>query len=101
MDQIKYRIENLELRLLSKAKMSLSLFSEIVLWRKKQDENTEDEYCFTIASFKYGSDGYPELVYCGARPLTALSEEEKKYFQILIEEGYKYKWDDEGKLERI
>ena len=82
---VKYRVGDLELRLndIPKEQQKLhSPYSEIVQWG--------NECCWTIATFEYDNDGYPELKYCGNRPLD-LNKEQQNIFLTLIKEGYKYK----------
>ena len=59
-----------------------------------------DAYCFTIASFTYDKDGYPELHYCGDRPLD-LDSNELTIFHKLIKEGYNYRINEEGEIIEI
>lgn len=94
--KVNYKINDLELRLNDIPEKELKLhspYSEIVQWSINSD------YCWTIATFEYDSDGYPELHYCGDRPLQ-LDNEQSKTFKILIEEGYKYRRID-NKIELI
>lgn len=92
--KINYRIGDLELRLndVNEELKLHSPFSEIVQWYK-------DEHCWTIATFEYDRDGWPELHYCGNRPLE-LPEDSYEVFLMLIKEGYKYKRID-NKIKRI
>ena len=85
------RIDNLELRLPEKEQ---DRFSEIVKYVKNQ-EAPGGEYCFTVASFEYDRDGYPELTFCGNRPLELTPQEFEK-FMILVNEGYKYRKEYDG-----
>lgn len=98
--KVNYRIGNLELRLNDVPKngeLKLhSPYSEIVQW----SENTEKQYCWTIATFEYDSDGYPELHYCGDRPLQ-LDKTQQEIFQILIKEGYGYKRNSDKEIIKI
>lgn len=97
--KVNYRIGNLELRLndLPKEEPILhSPHSEIVQW----SENTETPHCWTIATFEYDRDGYPELHYCGDRPLH-LDKEHQEIFQILIKEGYGYKRNSNKEIVKI
>lgn len=97
--KVNYRIGNLELRLndLPKEEPVLhSPHSEIVQW----SENTETPHCWTIASFEYDRDGYPELRYCGDRPLQ-LDKDQQEIFQILIKEGYGYKRNSNKEIIKI
>lgn len=88
--KVRYRIGDLELRLNDLPKDSKlilhSPWSEIVQWSKRNDKA---EHCWTIATFEYDKDGYPELHYCGRRPLE-LEKDNIQAFLSLIEEGYKY-----------
>ena len=97
--KVNYRIGNLELRLNDVPKEELKLhspYSEIVQW----SENTEKQCCWTIATFDYACDGYPELHYCGSRPLQ-LDKDEQEIFQILIKEGYGYKRNSDNEIIKI
>ena len=91
---VKYRLGDLELRLPSHIPGCFRE-SEIV----KYPPTDGKEYCFTIASFHYNSDGYPELRFCGSRPLQ-LSNEEWDNFKELIETGYKYRKLTNGHYEK-
>ena len=71
-------------------------YLEIVKWRKETNGLT-DAYCFTIESFIYDKDGYPELHYCGNRPLD-LNSNELAIFHKLIKEGYNYRINEEGEI---
>lgn len=96
--KINYRIDDLELRLNDIPDVEPVLhspFSEIVQW----SSNSTREYCWTIASIDYDKDGYPELRYCGNRPLD-LTVAQTKNFQSLIIEAYKYKLDN-GKITKM
>ena len=53
-----------------------------------------------IATFEYDKEGYPELHYCGSRPLE-LDEHESELFRILIKEGYGYKRNEDGQIIKI
>jgi hypothetical protein len=97
--KVNYRIGNLELRLNDVPKEELKLhspYSEIVQW----SGNTEKHCCWTIATFEYDSDGYPELHYCGDRPLQ-LDKAQQEIFQILIKEGYSYKRNSDKEIIKI
>lgn len=97
--KVNYRIGNLELRLNDVPREELKLhspYSEIVQW----SEDTEKPYCWTIATFEYDSDGYPELRYCGDRPLH-LDKEHQEIFQILIKESYGYKRNPNSEIVKI
>ena len=89
--RVKYRIDNLELRLQDEGDNNTlhSPWSEIVKW----STNDGQEYCWTVATFEYDRDGYPELHYCGDRP-THLTKNEMSIFIDLVEEGYGYKRKD-------
>ena len=94
-DNVKYRIGNLELRLpeIPNNSEGSSALREIVKWQKK-------EYCYTIAIFSYDRCGcpelgYPEVRFVGNRPME-LNIDEWEAFKILLEEGYKYKIDYEN-----
>jgi hypothetical protein len=89
--KVKYRIDNLELRLQDEGDNNTlhSPWSEIVKWGISNDQ----EYCWTIATFEYDSDGYPELHYCGDRP-THLTKQELSIFMDLVKEGYGYRRKD-------
>lgn len=94
--KVNYRIGNLELRLNDvplKESFLHSPYSEIVQW----SENAEKPHCWTIATFEYDKDGYPELHYCGNRPLQ-LNKEEHRIFKVLIEEGYNYRRNDNNEI---
>lgn len=87
--KVRYRIGDLELRLNDIPKEPCKIhspWSEIVQWSKREDVA---EHCWTIATFEYDKDGYPELHYCGKRPLE-LEKDNIQAFLTLIEEGYKY-----------
>jgi hypothetical protein len=89
--KINYRIDNLELRLNDlpeDTNILHSPWSEIVQWSELK--NGGQNHCWTIATFEYDRDGYPELHYCGNRP-TELPKEYVDIFLELINEGYKYK----------
>ena len=93
---ITYRIGNLELRLRDipeKEEILHSPYSEIVQW------NSDNKYCWTIATFEYDKNGYPELRYCGDRPL-ALDGDDTEVFIKLIKEGYSFKRDEKGRIEK-
>lgn len=93
--KINYRIGDLELRLNDIPKNPQILhspWSEIVQWSTRNDI---PEHCWTIATFEYDRDGYPELRYCGRRPLD-LEKDDMEIFLNLIQEGYRYKRDDNG-----
>lgn len=97
--KVNYRIGNLELRLNDVPKEELKLhspYSEIVQWSK----DTETAHCWTIATFEYDRDGYPELHYCCDRPLH-LDREYQEIFQILIKEGYGYKRNSDNEIVKI
>lgn len=94
-----YRIGNLELRLNDVPKEELKIhspYSEIVQW----SENTGTQFCWTIATFEYDRDGYPELRYCGDRPLQ-LDKAQQEIFQVLIREGYGYKRNSDNEIVKI
>lgn len=96
--KVRYRIDDLELRLNdipNPIPQIHSPFSEIVQW----SNNTDREYCWTIATIEYDNDGYPELHYCGSRPLE-LTVLQKHLFNLLIEEAYNYKLTD-GKITKM
>jgi hypothetical protein len=88
---VTYRIDNLELRLPDKEHCSCSEIVRYVSNRLAQD----GEFCYTVATFEYDRDGYPELTFCGNRPLELTSEEFEK-FMILVRDGYKYKKEYDG-----
>lgn len=88
---VTYRIDNLELRLPDKEHCSCSEIVRYVSNRLAPD----GEFCFTVATFEYDKDGYPELTFCGNRPLELTSEEFEK-FMILVRDGYKYKKEYDG-----
>ena len=86
--KVNYRIGDLELRLNDlpeETNVLHSPWSEIVQW----SITGEKSYCWTIATFEYDRDGYPELHYCGDRPLS-LDKNQQEIFQVLIKEGYGY-----------
>lgn len=89
-DNVNYRIENLELRLpkIPNNFEGSSALREIVKWQKN-DSSPNKECCYTIAIFKYDNLGYPELRFVGNRP-TELNKKEFDIFNILLKEGYKY-----------
>lgn len=91
---IKYRIDTLELR--TTEHIDKSFYLEIVKWSNSSNK----EYCYTIASFKYDKDGFPELHYCGNRPLE-LDKSELPAFYKLIKEGYIYKRNEDGLITEI
>jgi hypothetical protein len=96
-DNVNYRIENLELRLpkIPNNSESSSALREIVKWQKN-DSSPNKECCYTIAIFSYDRDeGYPEVRFVGNRPME-LNTDEWEAFKILLEEGYKYKIDYEN-----
>ena len=98
--KVRYRIGDLELRLNDIPKEPCKIhspWSEIVQWSKREDVT---EHCWTIATFEYDKDGYPELHYCGSRPLE-LDEHEAELFRILIKEGYGYKRNKDGQIIKI
>ena len=88
---VTYRIDNLELRLPDKEHCSCSEIVRYVSNRLTQD----GEFCYTVATFEYDKDGYPELTFCGIRPLELTPEEFEK-FMILVRDGYKYKKEYDG-----
>lgn len=88
---VTYRIDNLELRLPDKEHCSCSEIVRYVPNKLAQD----GEFCFTVATFEYDKDGYPELTFCGIRPLELTPEEFEK-FMILVRDGYKYKKEYDG-----
>ena len=88
---VTYRIDNLELRLPDKEHCSCSEIVRYISNRLAQD----GEFCFTVAIFEYDKDGYPELTFCGNRPLELTPEEFEK-FMILVRDGYKYKKEYDG-----
>ena len=88
---VTYRIDNLELRLPDKEHCSCSEIVRYVSNRLAQD----GEFCFTVATFEYDKDGFPELTFCGNRPLELTPEEFEK-FMILVRDGYKYKKEYDG-----
>ena len=90
-NSVTYRIDNLELRLPDKEHCSCSEIVRYVSNRLAQD----GEFCYTVATFEYDRDGYPELTFCGNRPLELTSEEFEK-FMILVRDGYKYKKEYNG-----
>lgn len=93
--KVRYRIGDLELRLNDtpgNPQILHSPWSEIVQWSTRNDI---PEHCWTIATFEYDRDGYPELRYCGSRPLD-LEKDDMEIFLNLIQEGYRYKRDDNG-----
>jgi hypothetical protein len=94
MINIKYRINDLELR--TTKRIDNTYYLEIVKWRKETN-GLADAYCFTIASFTYDKDGYPELHYCGSRPLE-LDSNELVIFHKLIKEGYNYRINEDNEL---
>ena len=89
---LNYRIENLELVLRNINEDSYSPKQEIIKWEKEtaKSDSERDEYCYSIALFKYDGDGYPELRYVGDRPI-GLTPGEQLIFMELVKEGYKYK----------
>ena len=88
---VTYKIDNLELRLPDKEHCSCSEIVRYVSNRLAQD----GEFCFTVATFEYDKDGYPELTFCGNRPLELTPDEFEK-FMILVRDGYKYKKEYDG-----
>lgn len=95
--KVRYRVGDLELRLNDIPKEPCKLhspWSEIVQWSKR---DYTFEHCWTIATFEYDKDGYPELHYCGRRPLD-LNKEESEVFLKLINEGYKYVRNTKGEI---
>lgn len=95
--KVRYRIGDLELRLNDtpgNPQILHSPWSEIVQWSTRNDI---PEHCWTIATFEYDRDGYPELRYCGRRPLD-LNKEESEIFLKLINEGYKYVRNTKGEI---
>ena len=88
---VTYRIDNLELRLPDKEHCSCSEIVKYVSNRLAPD----GEFCYTVATFEYDMDGYPELTFCGNRPLELTPEEFEK-FMILVRDGYKYKKEYDG-----
>ena len=88
---VTYRIDNLELRLPDKEHCSCSEIIRYVPNRLAP----EGEFCYTVAIFEYDMDGYPELTFCGNRPLELTPEEFEK-FMILVRDGYKYKKEYDG-----
>ena len=96
-DNVNYRIENLELRLpkIPNNFEGSSALREIVKWQKDESKKI-GEFCYTIAIFSYDRDeGYPEVRFVGNRPME-LNNDEWEAFKILLEEGYKYKIDFEN-----
>ena len=96
--KVNYKIGNLELRLNDIPKEPHKIhspWSEIVQWNECSGDR--QEYCWTIATFEYNRDGYPELHYCGRRPLD-LNKEESEVFLKLINEGYKYVRNTKGEI---
>lgn len=89
------RIKNLELRSTNNEfNPNRSQYLEIVKWFPYVGEHPDlDEYCYTIASFHYDKDGYPELTYCGNRPLE-LTSEEHAIFIDLVKLGYMFILED-------
>ena len=89
---LNYRIENLELVLRNINEDSYSPKQEIIKWEKEtiESHSVRDEYCYSLATFEYDSDGYPELSYVGNRPVE-LTPGEQLIFMELVKEGYKYK----------
>lgn len=97
--KINYRIGDLELRLQDLPEVANVLhspYSEIVQWSSKKDGT---EFCWTIATFEYDKGGYPELHYCGDRPLE-LDEDNTISFLTLIREGYNFNRNENGILIR-
>ena len=88
---VTYGVDNLELRLPDKEHCSCSEIVRYVSNRLAQD----GEFCFTVATFEYDKDGYPELTFCGNRPLELTPDEFEK-FMILVRDGYKYKKEYDG-----
>lgn len=98
--KVNYRIGNLELRLNDipeKESKLHSPYSEIVQW----SEDAETPHCWTIATFEYDSDGYPELHYCGDRPLHLDDDYQERFFKFLIKEGYGYKRNSDNEIVKI
>lgn len=87
---VNYRIENIELVLRSINENSYCPKQEIIKWEKETISPGIDECCYSIATFQYDSDGYPELKYIGNRPIE-LTPGEQLIFAELVKEGYKYK----------
>lgn len=100
--KVNYRIGNLELRLQDPdptAKIH-SPWSEIVKWGRRSDPTDSDkEYCYTIASYDYDREGWPELRFCGNRPCD-LSDVEMEIFMDLVKTGYKFRREN-GSLVKI
>lgn len=89
---LRYRIDNLELR--------DNNTLEIVKWLN----NSDKEYCYSIAIFHFDKEGYPELQFVGNRP-TELNKSELDTFWVLVKEGYKYElvqdeFEDSATLKR-
>ena len=78
-----------------------SPWSEIVKWVRRTDPKSDnEEYCYTIATYDYDRDGWPELRFCGNRPCD-LSSVEMETFMDLVKVGYKYRRKDGLKLTKI
>lgn len=96
--KVNYRIGNLELRLQDPKENEKihSPWSEIVKWVRRTDPTSNnDEYCYTIATYDYDKDGWPELKFCGNRPCD-LSSVEMEIFMDLVKTGYKYRMGRDG-----
>ena len=88
MNNFKSRIDNIELRMTENPFKEYK-YIEIVKWVPYEGPHTDvKEYCYTLASYQYDKDGYPELHYCGERPLE-LNNEEKGLFDYFVRQGYK------------
>ena len=99
---VKYRIDNLELRLrdVDDNDTIHSPWSEIVKWNKREESTLSDKkYCYTLATYEYDRDGWPELRFCSNRPCD-LSKEDMDAFIDLVKEGYMYRKKN-GKLTKI